>query len=88
MNHRIAMLFALAAFDRQRLYEASGFESAAKWLTWRLELAPETAREHVRVARALNALPKIAAALRAGSISYARVRAITRIAQPATQASG
>lgn len=85
MNHRIAMLFAIAAFDRQRLYDPSGFESTAKWLTWRLEMAPETAREHVRVARALNALPKIADALRAGSISYARVRAITRIAKPTTQ---
>lgn len=84
-RHRIAMLFALAAFDRQRLYERTGFESATRWLSWRLEMAPETAREHVRVARALDALPKIAAALRAGTLSYARARAITRMAQPSTQ---
>jgi hypothetical protein len=39
-----------------------------------------TARERVRVARALPALPKILAAFRIGKVSYSKVRAMTRVA--------
>ena len=45
-----------------------------------------TAREHVRVARALRDLPVIRAEFAAGRLSYAKVRALTRIATPATEA--
>ena len=45
-----------------------------------------TAREHVRVARALRDLPVIRARFAAGRLSYAKVRALTRIAAPATEA--
>src|SRR6476469_11042800 len=45
-----------------------------------------TAREHVRVARALRDLPVIRARFAAGRLSYAKVRALTRIATPATEA--
>ena len=38
------------------------------------------AREHVRVARALRDLPVIRAEFGAGRLSYAKVRALTRIA--------
>ena len=43
------------------------------------------AREKVRVARALPGLPRISAAMRCGSVSYAKVRAITRVATPETE---
>ena len=43
------------------------------------------AREKVRVARALPGLPRISAAMRRGSVSYAKVRAITRVATPETE---
>jgi Domain of unknown function (DUF222) len=33
-----------------------GFRSCAAWLTWRVGFSPTTAREHVRVARALTSL--------------------------------
>jgi hypothetical protein len=49
-------------------------------LTWRIGLDPGTAREKVRVARALGALPKIDEAFAGGRLSYAKVRAVTRIA--------
>ncbi len=39
-----------------------------------------TARERVRVARALPELPKILAAFRIGKVSYSKVRAMTRVA--------
>ena len=35
----------------------NGFRSCAQWLSWRVGLDPGTARERVRVARALGALP-------------------------------
>src|SRR4029077_15244279 len=44
------------------------------------------ARERVRVARALGSLPRLAEALACGELSYAKVRALTRVATPATEA--
>ena len=41
-----------------------------------------TAREQVRVARALPGLPKILASFRIGKVSYSKVRAMTRVATP------
>ena len=43
------------------------------------------ARERVRVARALGALPRLADALAHGELSYAKVRALTRVATPETE---
>ena len=48
--------------------------------------ASGTAREHVRVARALRSLPVIRSQFGAGRLSYAKVRALTRIATPGTDA--
>ena len=64
---------------------ANGFRSCAEWLAWRVGLAPGAAREHVRVARALGTLPALAEALARGELSYAKVRALTRIATPETE---
>jgi hypothetical protein len=63
----------------------NGFSSCAAWLTWRTGLDPGAARERVRVARALPALPRIAQALAHGELSYSMVRALTRVATPATE---
>ncbi len=41
-----------------------------------------TAREKVRVARALEGLPQISDTFRQGKVSYSKVRAMTRIATP------
>jgi hypothetical protein len=41
-----------------------------------------TAREKVRVARALDGLPQISNTFRQGRLSYSKVRAMTRIATP------
>jgi 5-methylcytosine-specific restriction endonuclease McrA len=60
----------------------SGFRSCADWLSWRVGLDLGAARERVRVARALGALPRIAHALARGEVSYSKVRAITRVATP------
>jgi 5-methylcytosine-specific restriction endonuclease McrA len=63
----------------------NGFRSCAEWLTWRIGLAPGAAREHVRVARAPGLLPRLAAALARGELSYSKVRALTRVATPETE---
>jgi hypothetical protein len=63
----------------------TGFRSCAEWLAWRVGLAPGSARERVRVARALGTLPAMTTALEQGQLSYAKVRALTRIATPETE---
>src|SRR3984893_12015970 len=64
----------------------TGFCSCAAWLSWRVGLDLGAARERVRVARALGTLPLLAQALARGELSYAKVRALTRVATPETEA--
>src|SRR5882672_170180 len=63
----------------------NGFRSCAAWLSWRVGLDPGAARERVRVAHALGTLPLLARALARGELSYAKVRALTRVATPETE---
>src|ERR687896_128008 len=66
--------------DRRGGFTESGCGSCAEFLAWRCALAPRAAREHVRVARRLPELPLIHAAFARGELSYAKVRALTRVA--------
>ena len=75
-----ALLTRIRRFDEAEGWGEQGAKSCAHWLTWRIGLDPATAREKVRVARALGALPKIDEALAEGRLSYAKVRALTRFA--------
>ncbi|MFD2091217.1 DUF222 domain-containing protein [Blastococcus deserti] len=81
-----AWLRLVAEFDERGGWHGVGITSCAHWLAWQCGMAPVTAREHVRVARALRGLPAIAAAFSAGRLSYAKVRAVTRIATPDCEA--
>jgi hypothetical protein len=83
--HRL--LADVRAFDAAGYWADAGATSCAVWLGWRVGWDPGTAREHVRVARALGGLPLIDAALAAGRLSYSKVRALTRVATPATEAA-
>jgi len=49
-----------------------GFRSCAHWLAWRVGMDLGAARERVRVARALGALPRLADALARGELSYSK----------------
>ena len=82
-----AWLRLVAEFDERGGWHGVGIHSCAHWLAWQCGLAPATAREHVRVARALRGLPRIAAAFTKGRLSYAKVRALTRIAAPDCEAA-
>jgi len=79
------LLDLIRAFDARGGWN-TGFRSCAAWLSWRVGLDLGAARERVRVARALGALPSLAEALARGELSYAKVRALTRVATPATEA--
>ena len=72
----------IAEFDRREGWAGPGMLSCAAWLSWRLGISPGTARDQVRVARRLEDLPQLAAAFSDGRVSYSKVRAITRVAEP------
>jgi hypothetical protein len=79
-THRL--LECIRQFDESGEWEQQGAVSCAHWLAWRIGLDQTTAREKVRVARALGKLPAIDGAFRKGQLSYAKVRALTRVATP------
>src|SRR5574341_2030211 len=78
------LLALIREFDARRGWN-TGFRSCAHWLSWRVGIDPGAAREKVRVARALGTLPLLAEALARGDLSYAKVRALTRVATPQTE---
>jgi hypothetical protein len=83
-THRL--LTCVRQFDEAAGWFHQGAQSCAHWLTWRIGMDPGTAREKVRVARALGSLPAIDEAFAAGRVSYAKVRAMTRVATGANEA--
>ncbi|MBI4635934.1 MAG: DUF222 domain-containing protein, partial [Candidatus Rokubacteria bacterium] len=78
------LLDLIREFDAREGWN-TGFRSCAAWLSWRVGLDLGAARERVRVARALGTLPLLAHALARGALSYAKVRALTRVATPETE---
>ncbi len=73
-------LTRIREFDASGGWELFGERSCAQWLSRRVGLSPVTARERVRVARALATLRRVDDALRCGDLSYSKARAITRVA--------
>ncbi|MEO8064536.1 MAG: DUF222 domain-containing protein [Pseudomonadota bacterium] len=82
-NHRWLLL--IAEFDRRKGWSESATQSCAHWLNWKCGVAMGAAREKVRVARALENLPKISAAMANGALSYSKAREITRVASAETE---
>ena len=78
------LLCDLRDFDRHHGWE--GFRSCAHWLNWRTGLDLGAAREKLRVAAALADLNHLSAAMACGRLSYSIIRALTRVATPATEA--
>ena len=75
-------LLLAAEFDRRGGHEAYGFVSGASWLAWRCSLTARATREQLRVGRKLSELPAIREAFGSGRLSYSKVRALTRVAEP------
>jgi len=84
-THRLLTL--IRRFDEGAGWATHGALSCAHWLGWRIGLDLGAARERVRVARALATLPQIDDALRRGAVSYAKTRALTRVATAASEAT-
>jgi hypothetical protein len=82
-NHRLLTL--LAEFDRRKGWADCATQSCAHWLNWKCGIDIGAAREKVRVTHALESLPRISAAMERGELSYSKVRAITRVADAATE---
>ena len=86
LNAANARLLALVAeLDRRKGWAEWGVKSMAHWLSWKCGFSLGAAREKVRVAHALEQLPKIAAAMADGRLSYFKVREMTRVAEAANE---
>ena len=78
------LLVMLREFDAREGWN-TGFLSCAHWLHWRTGFDLGACREKVRVARALAALPLVSGEMQRGRLSYAKVRAMTRVATPESE---
>src|SRR5262245_31863706 len=81
------LLGLIRELDQCKGWAQFGMQSCAHWLNYRVGIDLVTAREKVRVAHALVKLPRIAEAFRDGQLSYSKVRAITRVATPESEAA-
>jgi hypothetical protein len=81
------LLAVVAAVVRQRDWVADGCTDPAAWLVAMCGLTRDHAREWVRVAEALEALPALRAAFADGRLSWDQIRPATRFATPDTDQS-
>jgi hypothetical protein len=84
-HYRFLML--IAEWDHRKGWCDGGSQSCAHWLNWKCGIDLGAAREKVRTAHALTSLPKMAAAMQRGELSYAKARALTRVACPKTEST-
>jgi len=89
-RHRSALdaaeAFDLVRAEQLKIYASFGFVSLYEYMERVLGYKPHAARERMRVARALAALPETTAALARGALSYSAVRELTRVATAETEA--
>ncbi len=78
-------LALIAELDRRRGWAEWGVKSCAHWLNWQCGIGLGAAREKLRVAHALGKLPRIAAAMAEGRVSYFSARELTRVADAANE---
>ena len=78
-------LCLIAEYDRREGAASWGQASTSAWVAWRCGVGPRTARDQVSVARRLQRLPLVSAAMATGALTYAKARAICRVATPANE---
>lgn len=83
-THR--MLTLLADFDERGGWKAGGHRSCAYWLAYHTGFDLGACRERVRAARSLATLPLTSEAMSRGELSFAKVRALTRVATSENEA--
>ncbi|MFO0725822.1 MAG: HNH endonuclease signature motif containing protein [Myxococcota bacterium] len=75
----------LLAAKRVRVHNHLGFGSFSEYVTRRLDYSAKSALDRLRVAEALERLPKLRGLLRRGERSWSALREITRRATPETE---
>ncbi|MBK5289811.1 MAG: DUF222 domain-containing protein [Acidimicrobiia bacterium] len=78
-------LDVVAELARRHAWEAWETRSMAHWVSWKCGIGTRAAQEHVRIALALADLPETHAAFAQGSLSYSKVRALTRFITPGNE---
>ena len=71
--------------DDSGVWQADGARTCAHWVADALDIEVCTAREWLRIGRALAELDVIDAAFAQGRLSYSKVRALTRVATVESQ---
>ena len=82
-QYRLVVL--AAEFDESDEWWCSGAGTAAHWLAAQLDVCVSTAREWIRIGKALRGLPAIAGAFERRELTYAQVRALTRVADAGSE---
>jgi hypothetical protein len=77
----------LRAAEDVKIWVPLGMVSALDYMERVLGYAPHAAMERLRVARALEHLPLLEAALDAGDLCFSAVRELSRVATPGTEAA-
>jgi hypothetical protein len=82
LNAGLARFLELAlSFSR----EGELADEPGRWLAFRFGVTAREAREYLRVAEALEELPAIREAFSRGGLTFTKVRALTRVATPASE---
>lgn len=79
------LLELVREFDDRLGWAKWSFPNCSEWLAWRCGLSLSAAREKIRTAHALRGLPAISSAFSKGRLSYSKVRALTRVANPSNE---
>ena len=76
----------LGEAERRQTYRDDGATSAAAWIAERFELTKAGARTFVHVAQKAWDVPRLMTALQAGEISFDKLRAVSHVATPESEA--
>ena len=76
---RAAQMKGLREIDSRQTPLADGCRSLVEWVTGRLDVAPDTAKELVATAKRLESAPIVEAAALDGTISFDRAAAVSRL---------
>ncbi len=75
----------LARAERAQIHRHFGYATILEYVERVLGYGPRVARERLRLARALENLPKLRAELEAARLAYSAVRELSRVVTPATE---
>ena len=82
---RLDLLTELAALEASEVWKAEGAVSMVDWLVGRYQVSVGTARQWLRVARALQQLPRIRGVFADGELSWDQLRALLGVVTPDTE---